>query len=285
MKNKEILKKGAVALIAFNVIASTSVTSLLSTTASAATTTEKTTASARSTVVTPVNLLKNPGFTPNALGFDDWTPAYDDTVITGGMSKDNSGYFIFGINSATVGSESGGLRFWSAGGKGTLTQKVHVIKGESYRLSAVVKDVGGLFDAGADFYYKVGTEETRVAAKNVGDLNYDYTATETGDIDLTVGMLRGGNFLGTNSAAMSLTNLEFKNTDVTPPAAPTINPIYTDANLATGKAEPNSTVILTTEDGESVKGSVDADGNYSPTTSSNYGTYCYSCKPRYCRKH
>ncbi|MBC1521758.1 autolysin modifier protein [Listeria aquatica] len=263
MKNKEILKKGAVALIAFNVIASTSVTSLLSTTASAATTTEKTTASARSTVVTPVNLLKNPGFTPNALGFDDWTPAYDDTVITGGMSKDNSGYFIFGINKATVGSESGGLRFWSAGGKGTLTQKVHVIKGETYRLSAVVKDVGGFLDAGADFYYKVGTEETRVAAKNVGDLNYDYTATETGDIDVTVGMLRGGNFLGTNSAAMSLTNLEFKNTDVTPPAAPTINPIYTDANLATGKAEPNSTVILTTEDGESVKGSVDADGNYS----------------------
>ncbi|RDW99449.1 Ig-like domain-containing protein [Listeria kieliensis] len=258
MEKKKILKKGAVALIVFNVLISTAAASF---TAVAAGTNSKVNIETRSTVVTPENLLKNPGFTSNTLGFDDWVPAYNDKVITGQMSKDNAGYFIFKKDDVTVGSISGGLRFSTAGGKGTLTQKIHVFKGETYRLNATVRDIGGLFDAGADFYYKVGTKETRVAAKNVGNLNYNYTATETGDIDVTVGVLRGNNFSG--SAYMTLTNLAFKNTDITPPAAPTINPIYTDANLATGKAEPNTTVILTTEDGELVKGAVNANGDYS----------------------
>ncbi|WP_088816282.1 MULTISPECIES: immunoglobulin-like domain-containing protein [Listeria] len=258
MKKKQILKKGAVALVAFNVLASTALTAIPATVSAA----ESTSPQVRSTVVTPVNILKNPTFTANAIGFDDWTPAYNDQVITGGMSKDSSGSFIFESGQSTVKQITGGLRFWSYGGKGTLTQKVHVIKGETYRLSAIVKDTGSILDAGADFYYKVGETEVHKAAKEIGTFNYDYTAPATGDIDVMIGMARGGN-IGVNTASMSLTDLSFKNTDVTPPEVPTINPIYTDANLATGKAEPNTTVILTTEDNQVVKGDVDADGNYS----------------------
>ncbi len=261
-KMKNFFKKGIVSFVAFNMIASTVVASL-PTTADAVTPSKKANVGVRSTVITPVNLLKNPSFTPNALGFDDWTPAYNNAVIIGGMSKDNLNSFIFETNKVTVAGIPNGLKFWSAGGKGTLTQKVRVIKGEKYRLSATIKDIGWLLDAGADFYYKVGTSEALVAAKDIKDFKYDYIATETGDIDVTIGMARGGNFLGTNAASMTLTNLEFKNTDVTPPAAPTINPIYTDANLATGKAEPNTKVIVTTEDGKSIEGNVDAEGNYS----------------------
>ncbi len=257
MKKKQILKKGAVALVAFNVLASSAL-AVVPTTVSAAETSNQ---QSRATIVSPVNMFKNPGFTPNALGFDDWTPAYNDQVITGGMSKDSSGSFIFG-DGATVKPVTGGASFWSFGAKGTLTQKVHVIKGETYRLSGIAKDTGGIFDAGADFYLKIGDSEVRKAAKNMGPFNFDIVAPVTGDVNISIGMLRGGN-VGTNSAHMSLTDLSFENTDVTPPAAPTINPIYTDANLATGKAEPNTTVIFTTEDNQVVKGSVDADGNYS----------------------
>lgn len=258
MKKKQFLKKGAVALVAFNVLASTALTAIPATVSAA----ESTSTQTRSTIVTPVNTLKNPGFTPNALGFDDWIPAYNDKVITGGMSKDSSGSFIFGDGS-TVKPVTGGVSFWSYGAKGTLTQKVHVIKGETYRLSGNVKDTGGLLDAGADFYLKIGDSEVRKAAKDMGGaFQFDIVAPVTGDVSITIGMLRGGN-IGVNAATMELTNLAFKNTDVTPPNAPTINPIYTDANLATGKAEPNTTVILTTEDNQTVEGDVDADGNYS----------------------
>ncbi|WP_254260281.1 hypothetical protein [Listeria fleischmannii] len=200
------MKKGAVALVAFNVLASTALTAIPATVSAA----ESTSAQTRSTIVTPVNTLKNPGFTPNPLGFDDWIPAYNDQVITGGMSKDNSGSFIFGDGS-TVKPITGGVSIWSYGAKGTLTQKVHVIKGETYRLSGNVRDAGGLLDAAADFYLKIGDSEVRKAAKDMGGaFQFDIVAPITGEVSITIGMLRGGN-IGVNAATMELTNLAFKN--------------------------------------------------------------------------
>ncbi|WP_163654778.1 Ig-like domain-containing protein [Listeria sp. PSOL-1] len=246
MKKVKFLKKGATMFVALNVLASSAVTSLPAAVSAAPSTGVKT--SLFSSSVTPVNMLKD--FESTAVGFKYWD-AYFNGVLVPEMSKNENSEFILGHKTFAKQIDNGVYLYNKSDNLGTISQTVHVEKGETYEFSFTAEGTGRIMYGVSD---KISGEE-----KPNGDKKITYVAPETKDVRVVIAYAH----VGVAGDKMDITNVSLKNTDVTPPDAPTINPIYTDTNLATGKAEPNTTVILTTEDGQVVKGQVDNEGNYS----------------------
>lgn len=214
-------------------------------------------------VVTPVNELMDTTFETNATGFTNWRASFDGVEV-GPMSKDSSGSFILG-NAVTANQIDGnGLIFWTnnMNQQAWLSQTVSVVRGETYRFSFTANRYNGILDAGGVILYKIGDQAIQeVSAAGKSDYYFDYTAPETKEIEVSLGA-RKTQWLALGATTMVYTNLSFKNTDVTAPAKPNVNNVFTDKNVVTGIAEPHTTVIVKTETDQLFEGKTDDTGAY-----------------------
>lgn len=215
-------------------------------------------------VVTPVNELLDTTFDTNATGFINWRPTFDGVEV-GAMSKDNSGSFILGNAVTAKQFDGNGLSIWTnnTSQNAWFSQTVSVVKGETYRFSFTANRYNSILDAGGVILYKIGDQAIQeVSAAGQSDYYFDYTAPETKEIEVSLGA-RKTQWISLGATTMVYTNLAFKNTDVTAPAQPNVNNVYTDKNLVTGSAEPHTTIFVKTEDNQLFEGKTDDTGAYS----------------------
>ncbi|MBO1210777.1 putative Ig domain-containing protein [Staphylococcus simiae] len=163
------------------------------------------------------------------------------------------------------------------------------LKGDE-ELSAIATDAAGnkSVDAGTTVLDKtapdaptvnpVTSEDTTITGKSepFATITVTFpdgtTATGTADedgnyvVDIPINVdLKGGETLpvtSTDEAGNESSPANTVVTDTTAPTAPTVNPVTSEDKTITGKAEPNSTVIVTFPDGTTATGTTDEDGNY-----------------------
>ncbi|MBC1521345.1 hypothetical protein HB912_06770 [Listeria aquatica] len=221
----------------------------------------------RAVTVTPENQLKDPQVTKGINKFNSWDTYYHG-ALNPNMSTDGKGAFIVG-DGITVSSLADGVHFWIKNSKKAwITQKVHVLKGETYTLSfdslnkdsewnilgsgvpAAIYQVGTSF-APSDFITESGTGKRHVIK---------YKAIKTEDVNVSVGSERAA---GIGASGLDIRNISFINADTTAPEVPAVNPVYTDENIVSGTGEANTKIIVTTEKGENFEGNTDDYGKFS----------------------
>lgn len=221
----------------------------------------------RAVTVTPENQLKDPQVTKGINKFNSWDTYYHG-ALNPNMSTDGKGAFIVG-DGITVSSLADGVHFWIKNSKKAwITQKVHVLKGETYTLSfdslnkdsewnilgsgvpAAIYQVGTSF-APSDFITESGTGKRHVIK---------YKAIKTEDVNVSVGSERAA---GIGASGLDIRNISFINADTTAPEVPAVNPVYTDKNIVSGTGEANTKIIVTTEKGENFEGNTDDYGKFS----------------------
>lgn len=214
-------------------------------------------------VVTPVNELLDTTFDTNAAGFINWRPTYAGEEV-GAMSKDGAGSFILGKGVTAKQINGNGLSIWTdtSNQNAWLSQSVSVVKGETYRFSFTANRYNSMLDAVGVILYKIGDQEIQeVEADGQSDYYFDYTAPETKEIEVSLGA-RKTQWLSLRATTIDYTNLTLMNTDVTVPARPNVNNIFTDKNIVTGSAEPHTTIVVKTEDNQLFEGETDDTGAY-----------------------
>ncbi|WP_239256599.1 immunoglobulin-like domain-containing protein [Listeria ilorinensis] len=220
-----------------------------------------------STSVTPVNILNGSNFSMGASSFNDWYAIYGGNQVSS-MSKDSSGYFILG-DDVSAKQVTNGVEFKVSnvlGTLGSLNQKLSLVKGETYKFSVDTQlNKAGVWPSEVSPEITYGVNSRIYTSETSGNKTFTFTAADTANYVVSIGARRLNGFLNglwLNPTAV-YTNLSVINTDVTPPAAPKANAVYTDTNIVSGTAEPNTTVIAETEDGQKFEGKVMENGTYS----------------------
>ncbi|MBC1523800.1 hypothetical protein HB884_06215 [Listeria booriae] len=264
MSKNQTMKKVAMAVVAANVVASSLITAMPA--KSMAAENDGSTAvgnqaetKLQSGLKASPNILQNTTFN----GLSGWKPLQSDNSYVDWsptlLAQDSRGWFYYSSshfgsrNAAALPNGNNSVDIWvnDKGGTAAVYQSFDTIAGHTYKLKYTPTNVLSAWYCASVAGATTGTWKVATGTEQT----LSFTGKGTNE-KVILGMCRSS----TTDAQLRFSNVSLVDTTVI--ATTTLNNLSTDSTTASGKGEPNSSVIIKNGDVQIGTGTTDASGNY-----------------------